>query len=424
MATVQTLPDILIHLFSSPNVSVADLLKCERVCRQWCALIRNNQVQIWRAKVVEEFPEGCLPVRYGEEVWRDVAILWWAWRRLGSSGRGMEVNPVGEGRLLGGSETLTRRGDGVVRELASAHSPDFSHPYPFAVRPTGDSILQMSDINLPKVLFDNVFTPKKVISRPTQHFKSPVLVNHIRSNVIECTTPDGGVGYEDWVASQRKALPPLAGADTTVICRNQILRVHTRTDETPTAIIKTFSIENPSFVIERRTGPHWPEAAINETVLAYIPKPFAQTLYLVRLKDNKQLASYSLPRELLYYTDIRITRFIVLIWCHPDLLIFDMKLNLLCKLPCPIRLPGREREYEFLKVEDWMIIWERGFDEFLVFDPMEGSYQVVRHPDESEGNDDGYQFSTIEYPIDEKGRRTGARGVVQHYWRWLKKWNQ
>ncbi|KAJ3034191.1 hypothetical protein HDV00_005361, partial [Rhizophlyctis rosea] len=81
MATLQTFPDILITLFAHPSLSVADLFKCERVCQQWLQLLRAGQNQIWKQKLVEAFPEGCLPVLYGHEVWRDVAVLWCAWRR-------------------------------------------------------------------------------------------------------------------------------------------------------------------------------------------------------------------------------------------------------------------------------------------------------------------------------------------------------
>ncbi|KAJ3043572.1 hypothetical protein HDV00_004672 [Rhizophlyctis rosea] len=71
--------DVLITIFAT--FPVPTLLRCEQVCRQWCDISRKETAAIWKPKLVTAFPDGCLPVLWGRENWRDVVCLWWAWGR-------------------------------------------------------------------------------------------------------------------------------------------------------------------------------------------------------------------------------------------------------------------------------------------------------------------------------------------------------
>ncbi|KAJ3039892.1 hypothetical protein HDV00_011675, partial [Rhizophlyctis rosea] len=425
MAPVQLLPDILVHLFASFDVSIPDLLLCERVCKQWYTIIRSSHVQIWKAKLVRGFPEGCYPVLYGEENYRDVATLWWAWMRLGNGGEVREFEVMEGVEELRGSEGLMRRSGGVVLDLTTAHA--LGLPYPCGVRPTGQVVIENDSANKKPspddTHIDTVFTESSIISSPIQNLAYDVIYK--RPNIAVCDPPDGSVNFElrHWDTGNATLSPvlPLRGHNH-FICGSQLSIeygtgtsrfniIYSSTTSSTISLHCTYSIESL--------------CAMTESLVAHIPAGIPGTLRLMRLKDRQQLASYTLPID--ERCDwIELTRFFIILVCRRDCWVFDMKLNLLYKLPYEFAVPVNnvERQCVLTLTEDWGILFaaiQPRMDVFRILCPKLRSYRTLVTP--LEGNEEekrkGYYFSTIEYPVDGKGRRTGGVGKNRYYWRWL-----
>ncbi|KAJ3048884.1 hypothetical protein HK097_010116 [Rhizophlyctis rosea] len=57
------------------RLDIPTTFKSEQVCKRWLDVIST----LWKDKVCEVFPVGCAPVLHGEEIWRDLAVIWCAW---------------------------------------------------------------------------------------------------------------------------------------------------------------------------------------------------------------------------------------------------------------------------------------------------------------------------------------------------------
>ncbi|KAJ3034539.1 hypothetical protein HDV00_004952 [Rhizophlyctis rosea] len=181
MTTLQTCADILILLFAHPTITVRDLLTCERVCKQWLLVLRASQHQIWKQKLVDSrsFPPGCLPVLYGHEVWRDVVVLWWAWRRPWEpkDASWLEAEEVEVG------DVVPRR-DGVVRDVTSAMNVD--GPYRsrvkvFGTRPDGQIVVGDGRT---KKFYRHIDRVLKETPSPTPTFKNISPIKFKRTNIL------------------------------------------------------------------------------------------------------------------------------------------------------------------------------------------------------------------------------------------------
>ncbi|KAJ3044798.1 hypothetical protein HDV00_000675 [Rhizophlyctis rosea] len=422
MLAVQTLADILLVLFAHPNVSVADLLKCERICKQWCILIRSNQNQIWRQKLVDGFPEGCVPVRYGNEVWRDVTTLWWAWRRPWASADGTVVETdvaVGE---VGVSETLKRRSDGVIRDMVAVYQISLGSTTQ-GLRPDGQVIIAPSP---PKHTYvDIAFTETQSNARPITNIAGrPDMVRTTIIATLPGHDPEGDIVLEDWDTGTLIGQFPSDPAIETV-CGSQITLAGNG--------IHIASIKDTSpFTISSQHVTH----AINETVLAYLATVESalgprHDLVLLRLADKSRIASFAFPEEVVYH-DFWITRFNVFLLCETECLVFDLKLHLLHKLPADVNFQGEESSIS--RVFDWGIVLDPyvsgGVENvLLVADPKVRKYtrvvvpykgSVLERGQQNPPANPGYYFATMEYPLNDGGSRTGAGGVLRHYWRELK----
>ncbi|KAJ3036094.1 hypothetical protein HDV00_003070 [Rhizophlyctis rosea] len=413
MATVQTLPDILIVLFAHPNVSVADLLKCERVCQTWCAVIRTYQVEIWKSKVQAAYPDGCCPVLYGNEVWRDVAVLWWAWQRPWPSaviseldGRGSTMAAAAKGRekkekptwqpptgcTVGSAielqdirhpERLHRRSDGVVRDLITSCS-FFGAADPALVagaRADGRVMLTGGygdDYTFLDIVFSETLStapPPVDLARHFQFARANALVRHPdhkcemyyrgHYNGLEPVFKDADTGnicyllIEDWNTAELMAQIPRTYRYFFICGDYWIEGDH---EDAQAHIYSILNTSQRHTISTQCKGSHR-NAAINETLLAYVTyDQHAHTsecqLRLLRLADHQIIATYELEREPARMT---ITRFFVVLDYEEDCAVFDFSLNRMCTLP-PIA-----------KADDWMLFfyqpwadipWARREDEY------------------------------------------------------------
>ncbi|KAJ3037720.1 hypothetical protein HDV00_001369 [Rhizophlyctis rosea] len=420
MATLTTFPDILILLFSLPNISVPNLLKSERVCKQWCTLIRNNQVQIWKSKLAAGFPEGCFPVRYGEENWRDVAVLWWAWRSLGSGGERVDlpVDTSGDAEVVKDGKGLSRRSDGVVRDLTNATSFLFAE-YVRGVRPIGETVLSHSPSD--SLSIDTVLKDAETVARPIQHLAPDI--NFKRSSFVGRKPPNNKTFYEIWASGDPSptSLPHWEDNPKT-ICGSHLSVESTETQPSgdDNHHIRIFPLDRASSPIHICTGhEEYIRYAMNESILVYIPQDPPRDLLLVRLTTKQRIASCHLPHVPLD-AGVELTRFNVFYWNLDVYWVCDLKLNLLYQFPNHMAIPSNPKMTWYpWEAADWTVIhyvFNGPKDRLVVLDPKMRRYRLLSTaypPNEPRG----YLFTTIEYPIDDEGKRTGAGGVNRYYWR-------
>ncbi|KAJ3032248.1 hypothetical protein HDV00_007752 [Rhizophlyctis rosea] len=411
MATVQTLPDILLTLFASPAISVTDLLKCERVSRQWCAIIRNNQSQIWKSKLAVGFPDGCLPVLYGNE-------SWWAWRTLGRRDELLELEVDGEHRELKRADGLLRISPGFVRDLTTAYSPSSY----VGVRPTGQFVV--SGRGHLHTIF-SMFDETAVQTQPIHSITRKPLFIYQQPNLVGRIVPDGVIIFDIWVSGDPTpvSLHPTSRSCIISICGSHVMTTERTGLDGDDEIIKVFYSNSASPIIERYTRFGWSAYAINQSLFACESK---DVLTLVRLTDQHQVALFNLPPGT-FVSHIFFTRFTLLLDCDEWCWVLDLKLNPLYKMPyrMTVSIGVGKVEARHRHIEDWMLLYQQDDDMLseedegngvvLVFIyPKVGKYQTIQLPDLGEN---GYHFTTMEYPTDETGRRTGAGGVLKHYWR-------
>ncbi|KAJ3033319.1 hypothetical protein HDV00_006509 [Rhizophlyctis rosea] len=434
MTDILTLPDFLILFFSHPDVTVPALLKYERVCKQWCTLIRRHQKEVWRSKLVAAFPEGCLPVLYGQETYRDVAVLWWAWCRpwVVTSEDRITIVPGEVVEEIGVAETLGRTSGGFTRDMTSVIRTSALDCEPKGCRPDGQVVVRRYD--KPLCSIDTVFTETKATARTVTDVEH---VEFLRTSILvrQPNINNKTVTYEDWDSGSLIAQQPDVPYDST-LCGNHITMLHDHRSW------DLFSVKNLSSRIT--TGSIF---VVNETICAKLdPNPHPCRLTLTRLIDRTQIATYDLPQSESDIWVIDLTRFNVVLVNHftRHIWVFDMKLNLLYKLSTRMRDEGLGDRFWGMDVDDWGMRRMECDHEwadigFAFFDPKTRVYHRRPRPetlalaDKKEGesieeifglsdNDDykrGYYLTTIEYPVDEEGKRTGAGGKTRLYWRWV-----
>ncbi|KAJ3036096.1 hypothetical protein HDV00_003072 [Rhizophlyctis rosea] len=392
MATLATLPDLLILVFAHPAVTIPDLLACEKVCKQWGTLIRNNSVQIWKLKIVKGFPDGCLPVLYGSENWRNVAALWWAWRRP------MVRRPKGAADLRD-STGLRRRSDGVVRDLATMTGGVQKYEVAAqAIRPEGrliiESLLGWYFSEPPFV--DTVFAdiPARQIEDIFSGIRY-VRTTHVLRHIEPCdihygwgTVEEGkecSVVIEDWEFDTNDMSIPIGDACSTWVIGSNVLQFETSQQD---ALFTIRSIRDLSLRFEgRRSAPSKMRiafAAANETVIAYITQHHGGplTLCVSRLSDQKLIASYILT--VVDCTKLWITRFNVflvakLVHSFQSLMVFDFELNLLST-------HRQSPKHVMVEPNDWCIYWRTPHhakpeeEEVVVLDAKKRTWAYIPSP--------------------------------------------
>ncbi|KAJ3031887.1 hypothetical protein HDV00_008098 [Rhizophlyctis rosea] len=410
MASFPTLPDILIHIFASDRISVTDLLEFEGVCRLWHTIIRNSQVQIWKAKLVDGFPEGCCPVLYGSENGRDVAALW--------------------------------------RDLTNAWSE--SSPQTHGVRPNGQTILKLHDGDT-TITIDTVFTDSASSSVTPQHLTSDI--KYVRPNIVARALEENNITYHEWDTNNLIPSPPLpANCTNKIICGTRLSA--NKNDGIEGSFVVCSKVMSTSMYIPFRPNRRSPSLyrqlpyntetsglftrlreyraltpnayAINETALVYCR---AKTVYcaeiiLVRIADDRQV-SYTLQhvgRE--ECERMEITRFNVFYVGTSRVFVFDTRLNLrrVIERTMVQDFDGRYTVSSYVRADDWGLLFQcckQGQHMFLVMEVKFGGLRLLRGPWKLGDGRKGYYFSTMEYLVDGEGKRTGALGTPHHYWRWL-----
>ncbi|KAJ3036350.1 hypothetical protein HDV00_002823 [Rhizophlyctis rosea] len=332
MPDVQTLPDILLLLFASPTSSVADLLKCERVCKQWCTLIRSNQIQIWKQKLVDGFPKGCLPVLYENELWRDAAVLWWAWRAPwveDEDGEMFALSKVDEEvEEVKFPKTLRRRGGGIVRDLATV-IPVSCNVVPRSLRSDGQIVLLVHSRCSVPVRIDVLFAETKSTARPISNVACEI--DYLRTNIIGKQLNDGNLALETWDTGT-SITHPAPYTRVHAICGSQVL-VYPNAEALKCKVISLDDRTSATVTLDSKQS-----GAINQTFLAYIAPRFDPDdttfhLILLSLLNKQQIASFFLQGNRTTPPIIYMTRFNIFCDYDDKCWVFDFNLTLMYKLP-------------------------------------------------------------------------------------------
>ncbi|KAJ3150152.1 hypothetical protein HDU89_003240 [Geranomyces variabilis] len=71
--------DVMVPIFY--YMDMRTLMKCQRGCASWYAMLADHDGYLWKAKVRAICPQGLLPRRRKGELWKDVYQLYFAWKR-------------------------------------------------------------------------------------------------------------------------------------------------------------------------------------------------------------------------------------------------------------------------------------------------------------------------------------------------------
>ncbi|KAJ3034530.1 hypothetical protein HDV00_004943 [Rhizophlyctis rosea] len=422
MAAVETLPDILLLLFAHPSLSVPDLLTCA------------GQHQIWRQKLVEAFPEGCLPVLYEREIWRDLATLWWAWRRPWTPGQTVAETTLEEVEV---GDVLPRK-VGVVRDLTAVR--DFGSMRGGAKGGRWDGQIVIAGIavwptkNSIKPKIDVVFEETPTTVRPVQNISRRCIFQ--RTDIITSLSVERQqheITAQDWDTGKVLARIPVKSSFDCNICGHYMWERNEKE-------VRFFSLDG-NFANSTSIQPFQPRFhercaplhAFNETVFAWVSPAPASGLFshlnIARLLVRKTVASFRLS-PWSHSKGLELTRLNVFLkFSDGDCWVFDLKLNPL--YTCAEFAPAR--------IFDWMAVGGVGKNDMYNWDPKtqtrkdckvpkrlvstglrNGDWESISVRGMAEWTNKGsYFFSVIEYPVDDTGRRTGAGGTSCYYWRWL-----
>ncbi|KAJ3031886.1 hypothetical protein HDV00_008097 [Rhizophlyctis rosea] len=298
------------------------------------------------------------------------------------------------------------------------------------VRADGHTILRLRN-GADDVILDTVFmdTP-----RNDDEPKDLKHVKYIRTDIVIRPSPyvnDDEFYYQHWDSEWEtddyfSELSIPLDFKRQIICGTQLV-AYNKTDGT--FLICTGATSSSPTRTER-TVPSDPVYAINETLLAYIATTPENQIY-IRLKRTNDLENISEYRDI----DVEefrhsrgvleMTRFSLILVGRKNTWVFDLKLNFLFKVPRTMSMVVDEQDVwcEYLHTDDWGLLFGTTYNAssvLCVLDVKARRYRWLVSPKTVEEERDGYYFSTIEYPVDEEGRRTGATGSTRHYWRWLK----
>ncbi|KAJ3043031.1 hypothetical protein HDV00_005938 [Rhizophlyctis rosea] len=384
------IPELLVLTFAQS--SVPTLLTCERACKQWSAIIRTTFVeQIWKPKLIAAYPEGCAPVLRGNENWRDVALVSYAW------GRPWQPRRV-ERRVeeLDFGEALERKGHSVVRDVTNCFEPHDGG--------SGSEIVACFESG------ETIHTWPLSWWRHALRTDTIFTDSHIHPDID--LKPNKSIDSSVRQLGERRAA---------TICGNYIAQFAFEDG------LLIESLCDPTYQLKLNSAT---SMCFNEYVLAY--GTFSDThIHFIRLKDQKQLGECIFPTSSVMAPGrhLRMSRFNLFI-SHIDL---SMERGMVVNAPSltGTRLYTLQLPFMFSPYHcpwDREIIGRDCSDIHTVLDPMEGTCAKVIGKDGADGESleeynkrKGYGFTMMEYPVDDFGKRTGARGVLKCYWRWLSK---
>ncbi|KAJ3045120.1 hypothetical protein HDV00_011846 [Rhizophlyctis rosea] len=213
----------------------------------------------------------------------------------------------------------------------------------------------------------------------------------------------------------------------TTICGDYIFQFEG--NDTRKARLHVSSVRNDSFKF-RLAECH--QLCFNERLLAHVStnEDDINSVQLVRLSDQKLLNTYTTDRVI---DTLKMSRFNLFICYHPSRRSLDPVdvLDFHGKYLYRINVPSTLVECRW----DNQIVIDGG-DAFTLLDPIEGTSRRMfvesteeyydseeddgEHISESEGTGkEWYSFTMMEYPTDDEGKRTGGRGVLKCYRRYL-----
>ncbi|KAJ3042078.1 hypothetical protein HDV00_008159 [Rhizophlyctis rosea] len=292
---LETVSELLASVFA--KLPVPALLTCERVCKQWSAIMRvAASTQVWKPKLVAGYPEGCLPVLRGRGNWRDVALISYAW--------GREWQPVDACepiKVLDCDMGFDRTGNGVVQDVTSCFDalPE-NVVFMMGSLESGEIIFTTDpDGTSPNVYLDNIFADCRY---PTGKSDIDFQAIYLRPNAIvrRPETIARTQVFEDHKTGTKILERPYEPTTIAItICGDHIIQ----DDTIPGPIGITFpsttvitSIRNPSFHLEITDCT---SICFNETILAYNtrepdnPNP-TPTTHIIRISDQKLLGQHTL----------------------------------------------------------------------------------------------------------------------------------
>ncbi|KAJ3054845.1 hypothetical protein HK097_000651 [Rhizophlyctis rosea] len=424
--------DVFLLILAHPSITVPTLLRLERVCKRLCALIRDSPIQIWKTKLLRSrsFTPKCLPVLYGQENWRDVAVIWHTWGRQWVPS---EVGVVDVPQLHDG-ETLERCGNGILREVESIFRfstfPGPTYCIPTAVHSSGRIALEKK---YPEDIQDGVKARD---------------ARHIRESCYD--TVVAGAEDLDWSRVHRNTHFLRSNLTLRITMQNGILMDnlrHVKTGEVlrkapreaQTALWQT-TILGDQYILE-----HWSFSPpitprtqcsitpINGAYDYFLPHEhcykFNETVGVTIIWDNN---NNSLPRlRLLRLADLKavqevtrdltggiecVTRYNIFIqhWRRVNenqneldcFQVYDVRLNHLYNIPSGAMSSSVGLGDGLFATDSWTdrdMIW--------IYDPFQGTCSVLRKKSR-DGQKSGlaYLVVVVEYPVDDFGVRTGAGG--------------
>ncbi|KAJ3038980.1 hypothetical protein HDV00_012738 [Rhizophlyctis rosea] len=452
-----TIPDILILFFSHQQITVPDLLRSEQVCKQWCAVIRQEHVHIWKPKLFG-FPEGYCPALYGSESWRDLVSLWWAWRRPWVPQK-TEPDVLKE---IGVGKTLMRKGGGFVRDVADAYTFSGSCFNVHGVRPDGQVVVRDRRVTTHCAKIVHAFLETGISARPIHDV---ALFDHRHTSTIVRMTAhrdtgagsDGRTVSEDYVFEDWETGTAIATKTKHKLILWDVPRGAIRGSD---VILKSVGMFRESITLKRfnvssadddhhepnlRASPAYSNAnlySFNDSFTASIIAPYIISLIPA---DNTKPMTYKLS---LTPTSIHLNRLNLFVFCRTECLVFDLCLTFLYTLPTP-DAPIATVSPLTNEIGDQMMFWHEVFENMpkskkvafiagiALLDPRTRTKQYV-HPEEYVPNRklrrgssrltrkarkqkewNAVYLMVVEYPVDGGGKRTGAAGVNRVYRRWI-----
>ncbi|KAJ3045054.1 hypothetical protein HK097_001298 [Rhizophlyctis rosea] len=356
--------------------------------------------------------KGCLPVLYGAETWRDIALLHLAWSKPWVPRDEDYVVEEAPAHLLREEAGLFRTLVGVLALKRGADRGRLSYDY--IDFPDGRVLLrQWREFGGPSRL-QNVFYPPLPYNSPTTTLAHQIL--YTRPTAIATITKFGKRSVTTVQNPETsEAVHTYTGIDLRLLCGDICV------DYNKGHIMSLNPRSKINFTIPRATS-----FTVNETLLAYITAT-PRTIHLIRLSDQTQIASHRLPQpaDLLAPTHLtmHMSRFFLFV---EDVSVKDvvsvyslLDLKHLYTIPTPHR-PGW---MSFQMVNDCSL--GAGVDiagDAFVLDPVEKTRRRLVPPDVGRGGEDisgvdGYFVVVREYESDGNGKRVGTVGKERILWR-------
>ncbi|KAJ3033240.1 hypothetical protein HDV00_006562 [Rhizophlyctis rosea] len=424
MATLGHLPELVVPIFA--NASVPTLLTCERVCKKWSAVIRTAYVeQVWKPKLVDAYPEGCVPGLRGNENWRDLALVSFAW------GRPWVPRRVKKRLEELGHETMfDRSAGGVVRDVTNSDRFAFrssGDPKVLAFYDSGEVIYSViadgrwSWFRPPDdVYVDSIFTNPHI--RPGKSDNIATHTRFIRTSIVARQSRDYPTvptfAYEDYKTGSILAVRPIGPNET--ICGDYIVQhdpYRSRQLRYPARdTLRVQSLRDPSYRLRIHDCTCM---CFNENVLAYTtssPSHTNEIISIIRLKDQEEIGEFTMNRHEDFgcrrpMSMNRFNLFIAVcgglktIMGQPvgKIFVLDFYGNHLYSLELPeVKLP-----YEANCAAAWdreFLVRDASTRTFMVFDAVDGMCRRIRGPcDTKVGRDEDSDESGEEDGADDGG---------------------